>query len=256
MIKSKKVKNFLLTSTLTLSITLALPFSASAATYKVTSGDTLYKIGQLFNTTASTLVKSNNLTSTALNIGQILNVSCETYTVQKGDTLFYIAQKFSVSLDALRKANSIYTNYIEVSQVLNIPASATSSTTITPVVNYTAAELDLLSRLIYAEARGESYKAKVAVGAVVVNRVKSGLFVNTISGVINQNINGYYQFCPVANGMINNTSSAECIQAAKEALSGVDPTNGALFFYDTTTTNNWLLSKTVALAVDHIVFAY
>jgi N-acetylmuramoyl-L-alanine amidase len=67
----------------------------------------------------------------------------------------------------------------------------------TPIVDYTAEELDLLARLIMAETETQPYEAKVAVGSVVVNRVKSGLFAPTIKGVINQNINGYYQFTPL-----------------------------------------------------------
>jgi len=60
----------------------------------------------------------------------------------------------------------------------------------------------------------------------------------------------------VLNGYINKPAQAEAVKAAYAALSGVDPTNGALFFYDNTITNQWLLSKPVALTVDKLVFAY
>jgi len=116
--------------------------------------------------------------------------------------------------------------------------------------------VDLLARLITAEAQGEQYDAKVAVGAVIMNRVESDLFENSIRGVIYQKINGYYQFTPVLNGWINNPANADCIKAAKEALSGIDPTNGALFFFDKTTTNKWLLSRPVSIKIDSMIYTY
>jgi N-acetylmuramoyl-L-alanine amidase len=116
--------------------------------------------------------------------------------------------------------------------------------------------LDLLARLIMAETETQPYEAKVAVGSVVVNRVKSGLFAPTIKGVINQNINGYYQFTPVENGWIKRPANEECIKAAKEALSGVDTTNGALFYYDDSSTNQWILSKPVAVQYGRMIYAY
>ncbi|MHC1724298.1 MAG: cell wall hydrolase [Aminipila sp.] len=117
-------------------------------------------------------------------------------------------------------------------------------------------DVDLLARLITAEAQGEPYEAKVAVGAVVINRVKSGLWANTIKGVIYQNINGYYQFTPVVNGWINKPAESESIKAAEAAMNGVDPTNGAQFYYDDKATNAWILSKPVALQIGHMIYAY
>lgn len=260
MIKSKKVKTLLFTTCLSLSLSLLAPLSAYAATYTAVSGDSLYKISQLFGTTITNLMNDNNLKSTSLNIGQVLTVPCDTYTVQKGDTLYIISQKFKVSLDALRRVNNIYTNNINIGQVLNIPQTASStdstSNTASEVPNYTASDLDLLSRLIMAEAQGEPYNAKVAVGAVVMNRVQSDLWPNTIKGVIYQNINGYNQFTPVVNGWIDKPANDECLKAAKEALSGTDPTKGAMFYYDNTTTNPWILSKPVAIEIGNMVFAY
>lgn len=117
-------------------------------------------------------------------------------------------------------------------------------------------DLDLLARLITAEAQGEPYEAKVAVGAVVVNRVQSGSWPNTYKGVIYQNINGYYQFTPVVNGWIDKPAQPDCIKAAKAAMSGADPTNGAEFYYDDTTTNEWILSKPVSTRIGQMIFAF
>ena len=121
---------------------------------------------------------------------------------------------------------------------------------------YSGKELDLLARLICAEAQGESYDAKVAVGAVVINRVQSGLFANSIADVIYQNIDGYWQFTPVANGWIDKPADSESVSAAKDALNGADPTDGALWYYDDSTTNQFLLAKKVAVKLDHMIFAY
>jgi spore germination cell wall hydrolase CwlJ-like protein len=119
-----------------------------------------------------------------------------------------------------------------------------------------AYNLDLLARLITAEAQAEPYEAKVAVGAVVMNRVQSGSWPNTIKDVIYQNINGYYQFTPVVNGWINKPAEPGSIEAAKAALNGSDPTNGAEFYYDDTTTNEWILSKPVSTKIGHMIFAF
>ena len=89
-------------------------------------------------------------------------------------------------------------------------------------------ELDMLAKIIYAEARGESYDGKVAVGAVVLNRVKSGKYPNNIKDVIFAR----NQFSPVSDGSYYSARPGESeYQAARDALNGVDPTNGALTFY-------------------------
>ena len=110
---------------------------------------------------------------------------------------------------------------------------------------------ELLARLINGEARGETYQGQVAVGAVVLNRVKSSKFPNTIPAVIYQK----GQFSCVTDGQFNKPidKNSTVYKAAKEALSGVDPTNGALFFYNPKTAKSkWLFSlKTVATIGNH-----
>jgi len=110
----------------------------------------------------------------------------------------------------------------------------------------------LLARVIYAEARGESYKGKVAVAAVVLNRVRSSSFPNTISGVIYQK----GAFSSVDNGSINLTPDDESIRAAREALNGWDPTGGCLYFYNSRLTNDaFLASLTVKTVIGNHSFA-
>lgn len=286
----KCLRSILLTTSLTIGLSMSVSTDVHAATYTALSGDSLYKISRAFNTSVANLMVANNLTNYDIIIGQILNVPTEKYTVVKGDTLFKISQKYNISLFNLRRANNIYTNYIYVGQRLEIPLPPTAQintpiisddqtvetlvvqeatpANTTPVVSepaptveapaplYSAEELDLLARLIMAETESQPYEAKVAVGSVVMNRVESGLFAPTIKEVINQNINGYYQFTPVENGWIKRAANEECIKAAKEALSGVDKTNGAIWYYDDSTTNQWILSKPVSVQFGRMIYAY
>ncbi|MGI6213955.1 MAG: spore cortex-lytic enzyme [Christensenellales bacterium] len=116
---------------------------------------------------------------------------------------------------------------------------------------YNSANLNLLARCVYAEARGEPYTGQVAVAAVVLNRVKDSRFPNTISGVIYQP----YAFTAVADGQINLTPDATATRAAQDALNGWDPTYGCLFYYNpATATNAWIRSKEVRLTIGKHVF--
>lgn len=110
----------------------------------------------------------------------------------------------------------------------------------------------LLARLVYAEARGESYKGQVAVAAVTLNRVSSSSFPNTLTGVVYQN--GAYS-C-VSNGSINNTPDSTAIKAALDAMNGWDPTNGCLYYYNPRLTNDqWIRTRPVATVIGNHHFA-
>lgn len=109
----------------------------------------------------------------------------------------------------------------------------------------------LLARLVYGEARGEPYTGQVAVAAVVLNRVRSSQFPNSISGVIYQ----AGAFDVVSDGQINLTPNDSAIRAAKDAMNGWDPTYGCLFYYNpATATNRWIRSKTIKLTIGKHVF--
>ncbi len=118
--------------------------------------------------------------------------------------------------------------------------------------SYNSSDTELLARLIYGEARGESYTGQVAVGAVVLNRVKSPSFPNTISGVIYQS----YAFTAVADGQINLTPNKTAYAAAKDALNGWDPSGGALYYYNpATATSSWIFSRKTLVTIGNHVFA-
>ncbi|NCA92416.1 spore cortex-lytic enzyme [bacterium] len=109
----------------------------------------------------------------------------------------------------------------------------------------------LLARLVYAESRGDPYVGQVAVAAVVLNRVKSSQFPNTISGVIYQR----GAFDVVSDGQINLAPDNTAVRAAQDALNGWDPTYGCLFYYNpNTATNAWIRQKPIKLSIGEHVF--
>ena len=106
--------------------------------------------------------------------------------------------------------------------------------------------LNLLSRLIYGEARGEPYVGQVAVGAVVLNRVKSSSFPNTIAGVIYQN----GAFDVVSDGQINLVQNSTAKKAAQDALNGWDPSYGAIYYFNpNTATSKWIWSRPMTVTI-------
>ena len=114
----------------------------------------------------------------------------------------------------------------------NVYAASSSSTS----------DIQLMARAINGEARGEPYEGQVAVGAVILNRVKSSNFPNTIAGVI-------YQpgaFTAVSDGQINVpiAENSTVVKAAQDALNGWDPTGGAIYYFNpNTATNKWIWSR-------------
>ena len=115
--------------------------------------------------------------------------------------------------------------------------------------------VNLLARLINAEARGEPYTGQVAVGAVILNRVKSPKFPNTIAGVIYQN----NQFSSIKDGQFNVPieEGSSVYKAAEDAINGSDPTNGALYFYNPNKTKNkWLFSLKTSIEIGSHRFAF
>ena len=109
-----------------------------------------------------------------------------------------------------------------------------------------SSNVNLLARLIYGEARGEPYTGQVAVGAVVMNRVKSSSFPNTISGVIYQS----GAFDVVKDGQINLSPNSTAIKAAQDAINGWDPSYGAVYYFNpSTATNKWIWSRPMTVTI-------
>lgn len=119
-------------------------------------------------------------------------------------------------------------------------------------VGYKNSDINLLARLVSAEAKGEPYRGQVAVAAVVLNRIKSSSFPNTIPDVI-------YEpgaFSPVANGEIWREPIPSAIKATHEALNGTDPAYGALFFFNPAkTSNRYIWSRPQIIQIGKHIFA-
>ena len=106
--------------------------------------------------------------------------------------------------------------------------------------------LNLLSRVIYGEARGEPYTGQVAVGAVVMNRIKSSSFPNTLSGVVYQS----GDFDAVKDGQVNLTPDSTARKAAQDAMNGWDPSYGAIYYFNpSTATNKWIWSRPMTVTI-------
>ncbi len=118
--------------------------------------------------------------------------------------------------------------------------------------NYTNSDTYLLAKCIYAEARGESYEGQVAVGAVILNRVRSSKFPNTISGVIYQS----NAFTAVTDGQINLSPDKTAMNAAQDAINGWDPTYGCLYYYNpAVATSSWIFGRETVTTIGKHVFA-
>lgn len=154
--------------------------------------------------------------------------------------------KTTAAVKSFQKKNGLTADGVvgsKTAAAMGITLSGTSSST--------SGDSYLLARLIYAEARGEPYTGQVAVGAVVLNRVKSSSFPNTVSGVIYQ----AGAFDVVSDGQINLTPNSTAIRAAQDAMNGWDPTYGCLFYYNPkTATSKWMKAKTVHLTIGNHVF--
>lgn len=112
-------------------------------------------------------------------------------------------------------------------------------------------DLEVLSRAIYAEGRGEPYEGQVAIGAVILNRVESPDFPNTIPGVVYQT----GAFDAVRDGQINLTPNETAYSAARDALNGWDPTGGALYYWNpATATSRWIWSVPITYSIGNHVF--
>lgn len=168
-----------------------------------------------------------------------------THSVQSGDTYWKIAQNYGVPVTQLKLENKRNSDLLFVGEVLSIPYSSISQS-----------DKDLMARLVSAEAKGEPYAGKVAVATVILNRVDSSKFPNTIKEVIYQIDSGYYAFTPVQNGTINQTADALSKKAVEEAIAFRGQGNGSLYFYNpNTASSNWILSREVTVTIGNHKFA-
>lgn len=170
----------------------------------------------------------------------------------KGSADGIFGAKTKAAVVAFQKKNRLTADGIigtRTAQALGISLSGTTSSSSSSSASST--DLNLLARVVYGEARGEPYTGQVAVAAVVLNRVRSSSFPNSVAGVVYQS----GAFDCVSDGQINLTPNQSAYNAAKDALNGWDPTYGCLFYYNPrTATSKWMLSRTVKLSIGNHAF--
>ena len=240
------------------SFTSLVRAEAASTTYTVQPGDSLWKVASKFNTTVNYLRQLNNYWASYITAGQVLRVPAseatsteQKYTVQVGDTIWKISQRFNISFQVIKDANRLVSDEIRPGQVLIIPGNTTAPT---KSINYTQYELDMLARVIFAESRGEPYLGQVAVGAVIVNRVKAPGFPKSIKDVLFQDL----AFESMINGEYSNSKpDSFAYRAALAALNGEDPTAGALYFFNpdkVTNPKSWVWTRKIVLRIGNHVF--
>lgn len=149
------------------------------------------------------------------------------YGSQTLEAVKYFQRKNGLVVDGIAGKKTL-----EAMGIFNSTGNSSSSSS--------SSDLDLLSRLVYGESRGEPYEGQVAVAAVVLNRVKNSNFPNTIAGVIYQK----GAFDVVSDGQINLTPNSTAKKAAQDALNGWDPAYGAIYYFNpATATNKWIWSR-------------
>ena len=159
------------------------------------------------------------------------------YGSQTLEAVKYFQRKNGLKVDGIAGTNTLRAMGIYNSSG-NSSSNSSSSTN--------SSDLNLLSRLVYGEARGEPYTGQVAVAAVVLNSVEHSSFPNTSAGVIYQS----GAFDVVSDGQINLTPNDTAIKAAQDALNGWDPSNGAIYYFNpSTATNKWIWSRPMTVTI-------
>ena len=163
------------------------------------------------------------------------------YGSQTLEAVKYFQRKNGLTVDGIAG-----TKTLRAMGIYNSSGNSSSGSSSNSSSSTNSNDLNLLSRLVYGEARGEPYTGQVAVAAVVLNRVKHSSFPNTISGVIYQS----GAFDAVKDGQINLTPNSTAKKAAQDALNGWDPTYGAIYYFNpSTATNKWIWSRPMTVTI-------
>ena len=184
------------------------------------------------------------------------------YKVKKGDTFYSVAKKYKTSVIIIKALNQTEASSLKVGQKILVPAPPTPpAPKVKPVmwvkrgktISATEEEINLLARVVQAESSSEPYLGKVAVAAVILNRAASGKFPGTIKGVLC----APGQFHTVRGGVIGKKPSPSTYRAVHEALSGKDPTGGALYFINPkrSGSSSWFQRRTKTVSIGNHIFA-
>lgn len=242
---------------------------ASADTFTVQPGQTLWRISQALHVPLQSLESANpSVNASNLLVGTILQVPStsalkpNTYVIQHGDTFWKIAERYSTSVTSIANANkSVNPANLLVGTTINIPTSVQSPSQINSNQNAASVgeqNLYWMEHAIHAEAVGEPLSAQIAVGDVILHRLEAGTYGSTVKDVLFQVINGHYQFTCVLNGQIYSSPTTSNIQAADDVLiNHEDVAPGALVFYNPAKTpaNSWVWSQPTVAKIGDFVFA-
>ncbi len=169
----------------------------------------------------------------------------------KGNVDGIYGSKTFEAVKSFQKKNGLTVDGIAGEKTLRALGITSSSGTSSGGSTSNNTDLNLLGKLVYAEARGEPYKGMVAVAATVLNRVSDSRFPNSISGVIYQS--GAYT-C-VSDGQINLSPDSQAKKAAQDAINGWDPTSGCIYYFNpNTATSGWIWSRPQVITIGKHIF--
>lgn len=272
-----KVVLSILTSAVVSATAVGVAQAATSSNWTVRSGESLWSIARANHISVSSLESANpNVNPLNLKIGSVVKIpasttglfasSSQTYTVQKGDTFFLIAHRFGINVNQLMAANPrLNPVNLTPGTVIYLPLGSKTqggsvSSTGSNASSSSAGSTDLywLAHVIHAEANGLNLQAQIAVGDVVLHRVQSPDYPNTVQGVVFQIVNGHYQFTCVANGYIYSQPDTSAYQAATEVLKNhVDVVPGAFVFYNPALTpaSSWVWQQPRLSTIGPFIFA-
>ena len=153
----------------------------------------------------------------------------------------------------MSKEKKIVGMIFALSVLINVLIHFEPKTAMVDAASSSQSDIQLMARAINGEARGEPYEGQVAIGAVILNRVKHASFPNTIAGVIYQS----GAFTAVADGQLNQPieSGSTVVKAARDAMNGWDPSGGAIYYFNpNTATNKWIWSRKQIKTIGQHIF--
>ena len=241
--------------------TLRIPDSL---VYTVEAGDNLSGIAKRYGTTVEAIKRANGLTGdTIYPNGKLIIPGGKDYRITTVEKNFESRQETRTE-SLIEKPEPDLTGEQSIAPEITsgdkgqegVDQGVAASSNGKRRVKLSQEDIYLLARLIHAEARGESMRGKIAVGAVILNRLESPDFPKTIREIIYQKNDRVYQFSPVEDGSINLEPNESAWRAAEAAAAGEDPTNGSLFFYNPDiATDEWIKTLPVSTVIGNHVFA-
>lgn len=230
-------------------LALFLTSTAWALDYRVRSGDTLNEIAQRFGVSVGDLRAANGITGNLIHPGQVLRIpdaaGAETvHVVAAGDALYHIALRYRVTAAEIMRANNLPSDVIQPGQRLRIPSggagaapappsTSAASTSGNTVHHLNAADLEVVARIVKGECPPNMpWEGKVAVAAVLLNRVERPGYPKTVRGVAHQPLQFSCYNRNVRNRLYYGPVPQWCFDVARSAARGEDPTGGATHYFN------------------------